>query len=288
MNDHKAPGKSDRKGISLIELTELFPDEAAAVAWFESRRWPNGPQCPHCESERVSACANAKPMSYRCKDCRKHFSVRTGTDMAQSKLPLKKWVFAVYLYSTHLKGISSMKLHRDLKITQKSAWFMLHRIRDGMKDEGSLFAGPVEVDETYLGGKNKNRHGGGSGGTGGTGKAIVAGAKDRATGAISAEVVSGTDRQTLSMFVEGRARHDATVYSDDHAAYKKLPYRHESVNHSAGEYVRGMAHVNGIESFWSLLKRGYHGTFHHFSKKHMQRYVEEFCRQIQCPRAGHY
>ena len=276
MEHHKAPGKSDRNGISLVEIMDLFPDEASAAAWFESRRWPNGVQCPRCESKRVAVIKSGKPMPYRCKGCRRHFSVRTLTDMAESRLPLRKWALALYLCATHLKGISSMKLHRDLKITQKSAWFMLHRIRDGMAQEGSLFAGPVEVDETYIGGKNENRHGGGSDGPGGAGKAIVAGAKDRETGAISAEVVSRTDRQTLSRFVEGRARHDAQIYSDDHAAYKKLPYRHESVNHSVGEYVRGMAHVNGIESFWSLLKRGYHGTFHHFSKKHMQRYVEEF------------
>ena len=151
MNRHKSPGKSDRQGISLMELADIFPSEQTAVKWFESSRWPNGPQCPHCNSREISICRNAKPMPYRCRWCRKHFSVRTGTDMAHSKLPLRKWAFAIYLCSTSLKGVSSMKLHRDLNVTQKSAWFLAHRIRDALSSSSGLFRGPVEVDESYFG-----------------------------------------------------------------------------------------------------------------------------------------
>ena len=153
-----APGKAHREGISLIELTEMFPDEKSAVAWFENIRWPEGEKhCPHCGSLRISAIPSGKPMPYRCKDCRSHFSVRTGTMMEASRLPLRKWAFAVYLYVTNLKGVSSMKLHRDLKVTQKTAWFMLHRLRDAWDQSGlDAFTGPIEVDETHIGGKRKN------------------------------------------------------------------------------------------------------------------------------------
>ena len=182
----KAPGKSHREGISLIELAEIFPDEAAAVKWFEDIRWPDGERhCGHCGSVRISEVPSAKPMPYRCKDCRSYFSVRTGTMMESSRLPLRKWAFAVYLYVTNLKGVSSMKLHRDLKVTQKTAWFMLHRLRDAWDESGlEAFTGPVEADETYMGGRRKNMPKSKRKrlkGRGAAGKTAVAGVKDRAT-----------------------------------------------------------------------------------------------------------
>ena len=280
MTAQTGPGKAHREGISLIELADLFPDEPSAREWFEGQRWPDGAHCPHCGSARVSAVASGKPMPWRCRDCRKHFSVRTGTVMAESKLPLRKWAFAVYLCATSLKGVSSMKLHRDLNITQRSAWFLAHRIREAFEAEGGLFAGPVEVDETYMGGKRKNMPKAKRArlnGRGAVGKVAVAGAKDRATKRVSAAVVPATDTPTLQGFVQARAEAGAKVYTDDARAYRGMPgFDHEAVKHSVGEYVRGMAHTNGRESFWSMLKRGYHGTFHHFSAKHMQRYVNEF------------
>ena len=171
-----------------------------------------------------------------------------------------------------------MKLHRDLGITQRSAWFLAHRLREAWKDHGSQFSGPVEVDETYIGGKEKNKHANKKlrAGRGGVGKAIVVGAKDRSTNRVSATVVSNTDAKTLQGFVGERAAKGATVYTDDHGGYQGLPFEHETVKHSISEYVNGMAHTNGIESFWALLKRGYHGTYHHFSEKHLDRYVGEF------------
>ncbi|MCY4428893.1 MAG: IS1595 family transposase [Rhodospirillales bacterium] len=279
-----SPGKSYRKGISLIELAEMFPDEDAAKRWFEAQRWPDGVRCAHCQSDRVSACKNAKPMPYRCKDCRKHFSVRTKSVMAESPLPLRKWAFAIYLCATNLKGVSSMKLHRDLRIAQSSAWFMAHRIREALEGDDGVFSGPVEVDETYIGGKRKNmpakkRKALAEAGIGrGTaGKAVVAGAKDRTTGQVTARVIEDTTKPTLQGFVRDTAAAGATLYTDEHGSYTGMPeYRHEAVNHSVGEYVRDMAHTNGMESFWAMLKRGYQGTFHHFSEKHLQRYVNEF------------
>ena len=275
----KAPGKSHREGISLIELSEMFPDEASAVTWFEAIQWPEGRHCPRCGSTETKEVPNAKPMPYWCKGCQSYFSVRTGTAIESSRLPLRKWAFAIYLYVTSLKGVSSMKLHRDLKVTQKTAWFMLHRLREAWGESGiDGILGPVEVDETYVGGKLKNMHADKrqeARQKPDLGKTIVAGVKDRASGAVSAQTVKYADKPTLQGFVRAHAATSATIYSDESRAYQSLP-NHEAVNHGAGEYVRGQAHVNGMEAFWSMLKRGYHGTYHHWSSKHSDRYLAEF------------
>ena len=277
-----APGKHHRKGISLIEIMRKFPDDATAEAWFIQQRWPDGAHCPHCGSLNVQHPITHKSMTHRCreKECAKRFSVRTGTAMQASNLGYQVWAIAFYLVATNLKGLSSMKLHRDLDITQKSAWHLAHRIRESWKNEEMQFAGPVEVDETYIGGRRRNMSRSKRKdltGRGAVGKAAVAGAKDRATNRVSARTVRGTDTTTLQGFVRETAKPGASVYTDDAAAYRGMGgFKHESVNHSAGEYVRQQAHTNGIESFWAMLKRGYQGTFHHFSVKHLDRYVTEF------------
>ena len=278
MTKHKAPGKSHRKGVTLLELGQMFPDEQAACAWFERHVWADGRCCGHCGSIETSAVPNAKPMPYWCTDCRSYFSVRTGTALERSKVPLRKWAFALYLELTSLKSISSMKLHRDLGVTQSTAWFMLHRIREAWRSaDGHRFSGPVEVDESYFGGKERNKHERKKlhAGRGPVGKTAVIGAKDRKTNRVTARVIEQTDAPTLQGFIADHTAPDAMVYTDDHGGYEGIP-NHETVRHSVGEYVSNQAHTNGIESFWSALKRAHKGTFHKLSPKHLQRYVTEF------------
>lgn len=277
----KAPGKSHREGISLMQLTEMFPDEESAVRWFEAIQWPNGRHCPKCGSLRTSEVPGANPMPYWCGDCRSYFSVKTGTSMARSKLPMRKWAFAVYLYVTNLKGVSSMKLHRDLGVTQQTAWFMLGRLRAAWGEaELPAMEGPVEADELYLGGIRKNmpkKKRKELTGRGAVGKTPVVGIKDRATNQVRAQVVESVDAETVHEFIRDTVDPNATLYSDESSVYRGAPVsEHEAVNHSVGEYVRLQAHVNGIESFWAMLRRAHKGTFHKISPKHLQRYIDEF------------
>lgn len=279
----KAPGKSHREGITIVELMDMFPTEEAATKWFESVIWPDGERhCGKCGSTRTREVPNAKPMPYWCTDCRSYFSVRTGTPLARSNVPMRKWAIAIYLCLTSLKSVSSMKLSRDIGVKQSTAWFMLHRIREAWTgDDDDQLDGPVEVDETFVGGKRKNmshakrREFKGAGPA--AGKTAVVGVKDRESGEVRVEVVENTDGDTLKGFVRENVEAGATVYTDEAKAYKGMPeFEHEAVNHSVGEYVRDMAHTNGMESFWSMLKRANAGTFHKISPKHLDRYVHEF------------
>ena len=280
MTKKKAPGRSEREGLSLPELFAIFPDDATAEKWFEKQRWPNGIACPECGSLRYAVVKNRKPMPYRCKDCRKYFSVRKGMVMQSSKLGYQKWAIAIYLVATSLKGISSMKLHRELKVRQPTAWHLAQRIREGFVAGRTLMSGPVEVDETYFGGKRRNMNKAKRAeleGRGATGKAAVVGAKDRITKQVSVKVVNDTGQETLQGFVRDNAAPGAQVYTDGSSSSLGMDeYGHDSVNHSVGEYVKGQVHTNGIESLWSMLKRGYVGTYHKMSFKHLHRYVNEF------------
>ncbi len=280
----KGPGKSYREGISIMELADMFPDEASATAWFELVIWPNGRHCPRCGSTETIPAPMTAGLPYYCQSCHKPFSVRIGSALERSKVPFRKWVFAIYLEMTSLKGVSSMKLHRDIKVTQKTAWFMLHRIRKAWDRVDATLSGPVEVDETYMGGIRKNMPKSRRKQLDGretVGKAVVAGLKGRETKKVRAKVVGDTRASTLLGFVHENTADGAMVYTDEHDGYCGLAphFGHEAVNHCVAEYVRGQAHVQRMESFWSMLKRTHKGVYHKISAKYVDRYVREFaCR----------
>ena len=278
MATKSGPGKAHRKGITLMDVVKQFDTEAKAETWFVEQRWPDGVTCPFCQSQEVSPRPSRKPQPFRCRACRRDFSVKTGTVLHSSNIPLSKWAIGFYLFMTNLKGVSSMKLHRDLGVSQKSAWHMAHRIRETLDTTGGKFAGPVEADETYIGGLEKNKHASKKlkAGRGAVGKTPVVGVKDRGTNQVRTEVVQFTNKATLQGFVLEHTDPTATVYTDEARAYLGLPRFHESVAHSAGEYVRGMAHTNGLESHWAMFKRGIDGVYHHISVKHLPRYSQEF------------
>ena len=274
-----APGRSHRTGISLAELFRLFPDDAAAEEFFIRRRWPDGIACHYCGSLNVQTGCAHKTMPFRCRTCRKRFSVRTGTVMQSSKLGYHVWLVAMYLMTTSLKGVSSMKLHRDLGVTQKTAWHLAHRLREMWKRDGAgPFVGPVEADECYIGGKvgnMSNRRRKQFAGQKFANKTTVAGVRDRETKQVRVAVIEGETGPMVRGLVAGSTTAETKLYTDESAIYAHTG-NHESVKHSAREYVRGEVHTNGMESFWSMLKRGYVGTFHRMSMEHLPRYVTEF------------
>ena len=276
--------KRKTEKVSFYKFFKKFPDEQSARLYFEKERWgKTGRYCPHCGSVRIVEVKNEKPAPYRCKDCRKHFSVRTKSVLAESNIPLNKWLLAVFLLTTNLKGVSSYKLARDIDVTQKTAWFLAHRIRKVYEDQvEAKLDSPVEADETYVGGKYSNMHISKKPrmvGAGAQDKTPIVAVKSRKTKKMKAEVTKPVSGITLRRMVEGAVKEGSTVYTDQNAGYKGLAkknYKHESVNHSVGEYIKDRAHTNGVESFWSMLKRGYVGVYHQMSEKHLQRYVDEY------------
>lgn len=277
--------------ISTFQLFERFPNQESARHYLEGRLWPNGVICPTCKSgERITV---RKAGFYRCNACAGFtFTVRTGTIFERSHIPLHKWIYAMYLLVTARKGISSMQLAKEIGITQKSAWFMLHRLREACGKDFDKLKGIIEVDETFIGGKESNKHANKklNMGRGAVGKTPVLGMRERG-GNTKAFVLDGSDLGTIQQCLFDNVEIGSTIYSDEHASYSGLDglfYRHQSVNHSAGHFARGPINTNGIESVWAVLKRGINGVFHHISKKHTERYIDEFTFRLNFGNVKHH
>lgn len=270
---------SSNDSLSLYEFLQNFPDEESSRVYFETKRWGDDRRCPHCGSDNTVECVDHKPMPYRCRSCRKHFSVRTGTVLSESKVPLHKWLMAIYMMTTARKGIPSTQMARELGVTQKTAWFLAHRIREAWFGDGNdRLDGQVQVDECYIGGKETNKHSCKKlrMGRGSVGKSPVVGVVSE-SGQVIASRVDRVDKKTLHGFIDEHVSPGSVVVTDDLASYKGLRgFSHITVKHSVGEYIKGKAHTNGIESFWALLKRGYYGVYHYMSAKNLHRYIDEF------------
>ena len=277
---HNESGKRIAETMSVVQLFRLFPDEDACYAWLERVRWQGSPICPHCGGvDRIVA--DKRERHYRCKDCRKRFTVTTKTCMHATKRPLQDWIYAIYSVLTARKGVSAMQLSKELGVQYRTAWHMLHRIREACAQGEFKLNDTVEVDETYIGGKEGNKHADKklNAGRGPVGKEAVVGVRER-DGEVRAKPVERTDARTLVGFVGEHVERGSKVYTDEAKAYGPLsrpgsPFRHATVRHGIGEYVRGDVHTNGIESVWAVLKRSINGTWHHVSPKHLGRYVDE-------------
>lgn len=271
------------KHFSILELTKRFSDEQTCIDHLTLLRWNGNVTCPHCEnSDKIYTFKDKK--TYKCSKCLKKFNVKTDTIFENTKVSLRTWMIAFYLMSSHKKGISSIQLGKDLNITQKSAWFILHRLRYASQTESfkkPLLENSVEIDETYVGGKNKNRHKDkkvkNSQGRSLVDKTAIVGVIER-NGQLRAFVVDDVQAETLENIIINNVCKTATLMSDEYVSYKRVSeiMSHKIVKHGAKEFVNGDCHTNNLEGFWSLLKRGILGIYHFTSRKHLNKYLSEF------------
>src|ERR1700687_3724009 len=278
--------------ISTFQLFEMFPDQETARTYLEGRLWPNGPRCPVCGlGERITERTGG---FYRCNQCKEDFTVRTGTIFERSHVPLHKWVYAMYLLVTARKGISSMQLAKEIGITQKSAWFVLHRLREACGPKLRQLRGIVEIDEAYVGGieANKHEHKKLHAGRGAVGKAPVLGMRERGDGGRTTMTpIANTNIDTVQAEIHKRVEVGSVVHTDEAGSYSALSglfFRHDTVNHSEGEFVRAGVTTNSIESVFAVLKRGLIGVYHHTSPKHLGRYVDEFTFRLNEGNVKHH
>ena len=279
---HNESGKRIADTISVRQLFRMFPDEDVCHAWLEETRWRGTPVCPHCCGvENIRKLGPSQARSYWHKDCRRYFTVRTGTSMHATKRPLQDWIYTIYTVVTARKGVNAMQFPKELGVQYHTAWHLAHRVREACGRGDFALTNVVVVDETYIGGKEANKHESKKlkQGRGTVGKTAVVGVLERDP-KVKAQPVERTNAVTLIPFVEANVEQGAAVYTDDAAAYGASPsvlnqFTHETVAHSKGESGRGAAHTNGIEAVWAVLKRSIHGTWHHFPPKHLARYVKE-------------
>jgi transposase-like protein len=278
-----------RSTISIFKLFEMYPDVETARKYLESRLWPQGAICPKCKgSGRITP---RKDGFYRCNACKWDFTVRTGTIFERSHIPLHKWIHAMYMLVTARKGISSLQLGKEIGIRQASAWFLLHRLREACGNDLVMLRGTVEMDEVFIGGKEQNKHMSKRmyGGHGVPSKMAVVGMRERG-GRTKATPVESVGARSLENVVRQNIELGATIHTDEYQGYRRLAkdYKHESVNHSLGHYSRNGVTTNSIESVFAVMRRGLHGVYHHASKKHLGRYVNEFTFRLNDANVGRH
>jgi transposase-like protein len=253
---------------SIIELINTFNTEQKCIDYLKQIRWNGNVISPYDSTSNVYK--YNKNNRYKCVNSNKYFNVKTGTLFEGSNIKLQTWFLGIYLITSHKKGVSSLQLSKDLNVTQKTSWFMLHRIRECFNIKTEQLSNEVEIDETFIGGRIPN-------GQGGKGKSVVLGMVER-SGKLISKVVPNRKTKTLLPIIKENVKENSVVNTDELLSYNSLnkDYEHSSVNHSIKEYVRGVVHTNTIEGFWSFLKRGFKGIYHYISEKHLQKYVDEF------------